>query len=80
MGDIFSSRIPSELNQQAAKISAEADAYIADYNIYMGHLLSSENKKLFPEDVILLSHWNLRDEIKSNYANKENGYEKSPAL
>ncbi|HBL75288.1 MAG: hypothetical protein A2W90_22350 [Bacteroidetes bacterium GWF2_42_66] len=80
MGDIFSSRIPSELNQQAAKISAEADAYIADYNIYMGHLLSSENKKLFPEDVILLSHWNLRDEIKSNYANKENGYEKQAII
>ena len=76
MGDVFSSRIPSELVQQASKVAAEGDAYIADYNIYMGHLLNKDNKKLFPEDMVLLSHWNLRDEIKANYANKEVGYEK----
>lgn len=80
MGDIFSSRIPSELNQQASKVSAESDAYIADYNVYMGHLLNAENKKLFPEDMVLLSHWNLRDEIKSNYANVENGLEKQAVI
>jgi hypothetical protein len=76
MGDVFSSRIPSELVQQSSKVSAECDAYIADYNIYMGHLLSKDNKKLFPENMVLLSHWNLRDEIKADYANKEVGYEK----
>lgn len=76
LGDVFSSRIPSELVLQSSKVAAETDAYIADYNIYMGHLLNKENKKLFPENMILLSHWNLRDEIKANYANKEVGYEK----
>jgi hypothetical protein len=76
MGDMFISRIPSELVQQESKVSAEADAYIADYNIYMGNLLNNDNKKLFPENMVLLSHWNLRDEIKANYANKEVGYEK----
>ncbi len=80
MGDIFSSRVPAELNQRASKFSAEADAYIAEYNIYMGHLLSKNNQKLFPEDMVLLSHWNLRDEIKSNYANKENGFEKQEII
>jgi len=76
LGDVFSSRVPSELNLQAGKVSAEGDAYIADYNIYMGYLLNKDGQKLFPQDMVLLSHWNLRDEIKANYANKEVGLEK----
>ena len=76
LGDVFSSRVPSELNLKAGKVSAEGDAYIADYNIYMGNLLNNDGQKLFPADMVLLSHWNLRDEIKANYANKENGLEK----
>ena len=73
---MFSSRVPSELVQQESKVAAESDAYIADYNIYMGNLLNKDNEKLFPENMVLLSHWNLRDEIKANYANKEVGFEK----
>jgi hypothetical protein len=80
LGDVFSSRVPSELVQQGSKISAENDAYIADYNIYMGNLLNDDDKKLFPENMVLLSHWNLRDEIKANYANKELGFEKQAMI
>lgn len=80
LGDIFSSRIPSDLVLKAAKVSAEGDAYIADYNIYMGHALSEDNLKLFPEKMVLLSHWNLRDEIKANYANKETGLKKQALI
>lgn len=80
LGDVFSSRVPSELNLRAGKVSAEGDAYIADYNIYMGHLLSNDGQKLFPQDMVLLSHWNLRDEIKANYANKENGLAKQAMI
>ncbi len=76
MGDVFSSRVPSALVQEESKVTAQTDAYIADYNIYMGHLLNKDNQKLFPEDMVLLSHWNLRDEIKANYANKKQGFEK----
>jgi len=80
LGDVFSSRVPSELVQQESKVAAETDAYIADYNIYMGNLLNNDDKKLFPENMILLSHWNLRDEIKANYANKEVGFEKQALI
>jgi hypothetical protein len=80
LGDVFSSRIPSELIQQASKVSAEGDAYIADYNIYMGNLLNEDNQKLFPTNMVLLSHWNLRDEIKANYANKEVGFKKQALI
>jgi hypothetical protein len=80
LGDVFSARVPSELVQLESKVTSETDAYIADYNIYMGHLLNDENQKLFPEDMVLLSHWNLRDEIKANYANKEVGFEKQALI
>jgi len=80
LGDVFSSRVPSDLVQQAAKVAAEGDAYIADYNIYMGNLLNEDNQKLFPSNMVLLSHWNLRDEIKANYANKEIGFKKQALI
>ena len=80
LGDVISSRVPSELVQLSSKVSAEADAYIADYNIYMGHLLTEENVKLFPENMVLLSHWNLRDEIKANYTDKKTGFEKQKLI
>lgn len=80
MGDIFSSRVPSEVNQKSAAASAEADAYIAEYNIHMGAIQDENGKVLFPEDIILLSHWNLRDEIKANYANHNNGFKKQAAI
>ena len=79
LGDVFSSRIPSELVQQASKVAAEGEAYIADYNIYMGNILNDDNQKLFPENMVLLSHWNLRDEIKAN-ANKEIGFKKQALI
>ncbi len=76
MGDLFTARVPASLQQSLAEINTKADSYIADYNIYVGNLITDDGKTLFPADMKLLSHWNLRDEIKSNYANKENGLKK----
>ncbi len=61
MGDMFTSRIPSEIRQKRSRIGNDADMYIAAYNIYMGHLLNKKGNKIFPENMVLLSHWNLRD-------------------
>ena len=80
MGDVFSSRVPSELIQETARVSASSDAYIAEYNIYMGNLLSQNKERLFPKEMVLLSHWNLRDEIKANYSNSTNGLEKQDLI
>lgn len=80
LGDVFTARVPAELSQKISQAGTNADIYIADYNIYMGHLLNSNDEKLFPEDMVLLSHWNLRDEIKSNYANNKNGLEKQEMI
>jgi hypothetical protein len=69
----FSKRIPAPVQQTIAEARAEADQYIADYNIYMHNLVESSGNRLFPKGMRLLSHWNLRDEIKANYADKDQG-------
>jgi hypothetical protein len=76
LGDVFTSRIPAEYNQNISNALTSADSYISAYNIVMGNLLNDKNETLFPKDMKLISHWGLRDELKSNYANKENGLEK----
>ncbi len=76
LGDMFISRVPAELNQAANTAIGNAEMYIAEYNIHMGKLRTDDGRQLFPADMVLLSHWNLRDEIKSNYADRENGNEK----
>jgi hypothetical protein len=63
----FSKRIPAEVNQAIAEAAAKADQYIAEYNIWMHHLVDDQGQRLFPAKMRLLSHWNLRDEIKAQY-------------
>lgn len=75
MGDLFFSRVPSELIQHYSKVNMDTEIYISEYNIFMGSLLNNKGKKLFPKDLVLLTHWNLRDELKGNY-NIPNGLEK----
>ena len=80
LGDMFVSREPAELNQKAAEALGNAGMYIASYNIYMGHLRTDDGRQLFPDNMVLLSHWNLRDEIKADYADKEHGQEKQDMI
>ena len=76
MGDQFISRVPAHIQQNISTTLTQADAYIADYNIYMGNLRNNAQKQLFASDMKLISHWGLRDELKSNYADAVNGLEK----
>lgn len=80
IGDLFTSRIPANLQQDYARVSANADLYISQYNIYAGNLRTNEDKPLFDEDMVLLSHWNLRDEIKANYPLGQEGLEKQQMI
>lgn len=66
MGDLFTERIPASLQQAAANAGSDADIYISQYNIHMGNVQNKKDQFLFPKEMILLSHWNLRDEIKAN--------------
>ena len=72
----FSKRIPADVNLGLAQAGAQASQYIADYNIWMYHLVDGQGQRLFPPKMRLLSHWNLRDEIKADYADSSKGLTK----
>jgi hypothetical protein len=69
-GDLFLSRLPARVSQNAAAASSEAETYISEYNLYMGNLLDDQGKTPFPENLKLISHWGLRDRLKALYAEK----------
>ena len=69
----FAKRIPAEVNQAVARANAESDQYISEYNIWMHHLVNGKGERLFPAKMRLLSHWNLRDELKAQYVDTEGG-------
>jgi hypothetical protein len=75
----FARRVPADVNQGIARAAARADAYIADYNLFMHHVLSEKGERLFPKGKRLLSHWNLRDELKAQYA-QEGGLERQRVI
>ena len=69
----FDKRIPADVNLAIAQAGAESSQYIAQYNIWMYHVLDPQGQRLFPPKMRLLSHWNLRDEIKADYSDPQTG-------
>jgi len=80
LAEFFSKRIPAEVNLAISKASAESGQYISEYNIWMHHLIDDQGHRLFPPKLRLLSHWNLRDEIKADYSDLQNGLAKQRAI
>lgn len=71
LAERFASRVPADVSQKINQAYVKADDYIANYNIHMHHVLDKDGKRLFPEGLKLITHWNLRDELKAQYANSE---------
>jgi len=69
----FDKRIPADVNLAISQAAAQAGQYIAQYNIWMYHLVDPQGQRLFPPKMRLLSHWNLRDEIKADYSDAQSG-------
>ena len=67
MGDVFANRVPGSVIAAYSQKLSEAENYIAGYNIMMHCLRNEKGVQLWQEPMALLSHWNLRDELKSNY-------------
>lgn len=80
LGDFFTSRVPASITQKAADALTASDNYISNYNIYMGNLIDDKGKTYFPADMKLISHWNLRDELKANYNKGEEGFTKQKMI
>ena len=75
LGDVFTAHVPAECQQALSAQLSAADNYIASYNIQMGHLLNDKGERLFP-DLSLITHWGLRDELKTHYNEGEEGLAK----
>jgi hypothetical protein len=46
----------------------------------MHHLLTEKGERIFPPKLRLLSHWNLRDELKAHYSTAAEGLEKQKMI
>lgn len=69
LGDKFLARVPAGLQQELSDSITAGETYIANYNIHLGNLIGKKKEaSLFPGDLVLISHWGLRDELKSHYA------------
>jgi hypothetical protein len=80
LAERFSKRIPAAVNLANARAYADAARYIAGYNIWMHYVVDSNGIRLFPPKLRLLSHWNLRDEIKADYSDPKNGLAKQRTI
>ena len=76
----FDKRIPADVNLAISQATAEAGQYISQYNVWMYHVVDAKGQRLFPPKMRLLSHWNLRDEIKADYADAQNGLDKQRTI
>jgi hypothetical protein len=79
MGDMFLSRVPSDILLEYNQVLTMTESYISEYNIFMGNLVNDEFKTFFPVDLKLILHWGLRDELKANYET-EGGLEKQKII
>ncbi|MFI5250868.1 MAG: hypothetical protein ACHQQQ_00425 [Bacteroidota bacterium] len=76
----FSIRIPAEISLDISEKASESEKYIAGYNIWMHHLLNEKGERIFPAKLRLLTHWNLRDEIKADYNDPQGGIDKQKMI
>ena len=80
LAERFGKRIPADVSQAVASATADAERYIAEYNLRVHHLLDEKGRRLFPLGKRLLVHWNLRDELKASYGGGRDSLAKQRAI
>lgn len=71
MMDRFACRVPAAVTQAANRVATAAEEYVSTYNIRLDRLLSASGERPFPEGLRLISHWGLRDQLASHYADPD---------
>ncbi len=71
LAEQFYARIPASIQQNIESELTKAQHLIAGYNIWMNNILDPDSASLFPPGTRLIAHWNLRDEIRAQYAEKD---------
>jgi len=69
--DRFAARIPSAVLQETTRVSMAAEQYVSSYNLRLDRVVTADGTRPFPEGLRLISHWGLRDELASYYADPE---------
>ncbi|MEF3280010.1 MAG: hypothetical protein K6357_03480 [Elusimicrobiota bacterium] len=67
----FTSRVPSEVSQKITNTYSKASEYVYSYNIKIKNITDENGKKIFDEELTLITHWGLRDQIKLYYREKD---------
>ena len=80
LGDVFSSRVPSDIQQNISNVAAAANNYIDNYNIDMEQVGSFKNEFFWRSSLPLITHWGLRDELKAAYADNVKGLDKQTVI
>ena len=80
LGDLFTSRIPADVQQRISNVEAAANQYIDNYNIDMKQVGSYTNQFYWKSSLPLITHWGLRDELKAAYADPVNGVKKQEVI
>ncbi|MDQ7826092.1 MAG: hypothetical protein RDV48_25035 [Candidatus Eremiobacteraeota bacterium] len=71
LSDRYMTRVPASVSAKVSLAYTKAQDYVYNYKIYMGKLRMPGGSHPFPEDLRLISHWGLRDELKSLYGDKD---------
>ncbi|MCR4966052.1 MAG: hypothetical protein K6A41_10410 [Bacteroidales bacterium] len=80
LGDLFTSRVPAEKMQQLNTVTANANAYIDNYDIDLVQVGSFTNQFHWTTSTPLITHWGLRDELKAAYGDPVNGTAKQEVI
>ncbi len=76
----FARRVPAEVQQRISEEGAKNGMYINEYNVWMHHLVTPAGERPFPRGMRLISHWNLRDQLKADYADSKGGLTKQRVI
>jgi hypothetical protein len=68
--DRFALRVPASVQQEMTRTFTAADQYINAYNLRLDRWITRGGERPFPEGLRLISHWGLRDELASHYADE----------
>src|SRR5262245_5047996 len=66
--DRFALRVPATVQQEITRVFTAAEQYVSGYNLRLDRLVTPAGDHPFPEGLRLISHWGLRDELASHYA------------
>ncbi len=66
----FISRVPSDVAQRITNTYSKASEYVYSYNIKIKNITDENGKPIFDENLTLITHWGLRDQIKLYYREK----------